>query len=69
MTVQEAMQILQNAPIEDRIQIIEFLVQSLKQDISNQPTVSEKKLFEVRTFSLGTDIHVDREELYLERGL
>ena len=33
MTVQEAIKALQDAPVKERIQIIEMLLQSLKNDI------------------------------------
>lgn len=70
MTVQEAIQTLQNTPLEDRIQIIEVLLQSLKEDISAKD-IKAKTLepFKIRTFNLGSDIQIDREEIYLERGL
>ena len=70
MTVQEAIQTLQNTPLTDRIQIIELLLQSLKEDISTkEPKAKMPKPFKIRTFNLGSDIHLDREEIYLERGL
>ncbi|MCB0035523.1 MAG: hypothetical protein KDE51_15935 [Anaerolineales bacterium] len=71
MTVQEAMQTLQNAPLEERIQIMELLLQSLKHDLTKQQanTKKERKPFVVKTFDLGEDISVDREALYLSRGL
>lgn len=70
MTVQEAIQTLQNTPLEERIQIIELLLQSLKEDISSKE-IRDKKFtpFEIRTFNLGSDIQVDRQDMYLERGL
>ena len=43
MTVQEAIQTLQRTPLEDRIQIIELLLHSLKQDISSKETIHQKK--------------------------
>ena len=70
MTVQEAIQTLQNTPLTDRIQIIELLLQSLKEDISvKEPEAKTLKPFKIRTFNLGSDIQFDREETYLERGL
>jgi hypothetical protein len=70
MTVQEAIQTLQNTPLEDRIQIIELLLQSLKEDISSKGTKAKTlEPFKIRTFNLGGDIRMDREEMYLERGL
>lgn len=70
MTVQEAIQTLQNTPLEERIQIIELLLQSLKEDISSEDKKDKAhKPFEIRTFNLGRDIQIAREEMYLERGL
>lgn len=49
---------------------IEMLLQSLKKDIPQQePVTKPKKPFKVRTFNLGLDIQVDRDQLYLQRGL
>jgi hypothetical protein len=67
MTVQEAIQTLQNASPEDRIQTIELLLQSLKDDLSAKD--KPRQPFKVRTFNLGSDVQIDREQLYLERGL
>jgi hypothetical protein len=57
---------LQKAPIEERIQIIELLLQSVKDDLKE--TSSSHKSFKVRSFNLGTDISLDRDELYSERN-
>lgn len=56
---------LEKAPIEERIKIIEWLLQSVKNDLkrSSKPQQS----FKVRSFSLGSDITVNREEIYSER--
>lgn len=69
MLAQETVQQLQHAPMADRIQAIEILLQSLKQDMTYpEPHTSVQKRFTVRTFNLGADISVDREEMYTERG-
>jgi len=61
-TVQE----IQDAPIEERIQVIEQILQSLKKDIQKaQPT----KTFTVRTFNLGSEVPIDRDQIYAERTL
>jgi hypothetical protein len=69
----ETVQQLQRTPVAERIQLIEILLESLKQDVippaSLKPDTGEQKLFTVRTFNLGTDISLDREELYRERGM
>lgn len=61
---------LEQAPIAERLQVIEILLQSLKKDIQRGPTNGPAKVtpFKVRKFSLGQEVHVDREELYSERG-
>ena len=70
MTVQEAITTLKHVPMDERIQIIEILLQSLKNDIPKQKIITKHtKPFRVRTFNLGLDIQVDRDELYLQRGL
>lgn len=70
MTVQEAIKALQDAPVKERIQIIELLVQSLKNDIELVESAQKiQKPFTVRTFDLGSDILPDREEMYVSRGL
>lgn len=62
---------IKNAPVEDRLQIIEDILQSLKNDIKtkmNRQKVHYKP-FKIRKISLGKDIHIDRDELYSERGI
>ena len=69
MLAQETVQQLQHAPMADRIQAIEILLQSLKQDMTHpEPHTKAQKRFTVRTFNLGADISVNREEMYAERG-
>jgi len=55
MITQKTVQQLQHAPIKDRIQAIEVLLESLKQDITH-PEFSKKhrRPFRVRTFDLDT---------------
>ena len=61
---------LKQAPIEERLQIIELLLQSLKKDIElkQQDGKKQYKPFKVRKFRLGQEVHVDRDELYSDRG-
>ncbi|NBD14661.1 MAG: hypothetical protein GVY04_00530 [Cyanobacteria bacterium] len=56
---------LQQASLEERIQMIELLLQSVKNDLKSAST--SPKPFKVRSFSLGGDISVNRDELYGER--
>ncbi|MFQ5706021.1 MAG: hypothetical protein ACE5HO_01145 [bacterium] len=62
---------LKQASIEERLKIIELILQSLKEDIKQKPKIAATrfKSFKVRKFSLGQEVHVDREDLYSERGL
>jgi hypothetical protein len=70
MIAQETLQQLKHAPLADRIQVIEALLESLKHDIA-QTKYSQipHEPFRVRTFDLGSDMSIDREEMYAERGL
>lgn len=68
MTVQETVQQLQYTPLTYRIQVIELLLQSLKDEIAQSEAISApRKPFRVQTFDLGADITVDREEMYMDR--
>lgn len=62
---------LKQASIEERIQLIELILQSLKKDIKPELEIgkSQFKHFKIRKFSLGEEVHVDRDKLYSERGL
>lgn len=65
----EVIKQLETTPLTDHLEIIEILFRSLKNDIK---TVVKKakpfKQFKVRTFGLGQEIHIDRDELYTERS-
>ena len=60
------LQEIQGAPIEERLYLIEIILQSLKKDIETTSPAS-KKMFTVRKFSLGAEVHADRDQLYNER--
>lgn len=63
---------IKRAPIEDRIQIIELILQSLKNDLKSKIERTNEvkfKQFKIRKFSLGEEIHVNRDEIYSDRGL
>jgi len=68
MSFQEAVQQIQHAPLTERIRAIELLLQSLKNEIvQSEPMQAVRKPFRIRTFNLGTDIQMDREEMYADR--
>ncbi len=60
---------IKKAPIEERIHVIELIIQSLKQDIKSTSTSEklEHKQFKIRKFNLGEEVHVNRDDLYSER--
>ena len=61
---------IKKTPIEERIQIIELILQSLKNDIKTKNTGKIKfKQFKIHKFSLGEEVHVNRDEIYSERGI
>jgi hypothetical protein len=70
MIAQDTITQIQHASIVERIQVIEVILQSLKQDM--QPTLRRehphKKVFKVRRFHLGQEVHCDRDEIYAERS-
>ena len=71
MIDRETVKQIQQAPMEERFQLIELILQSLKEDMASKPT-SEKpefKRFRVRPFNLGQAVRVDREMIYAERGI
>ena len=64
---QETVQQLQQAPIEERLRVIELLLQSLKQDILAREEPRDTPPFDAftaRQFNLGQDIQVDRDTIY-----
>ena len=62
------LQEIQGAPVEERFHLIEIILQSLKKDLDTTSPIP-KKTFTVRTFSLGTEVQADRDQLYNERTI
>ena len=54
---------IQEASVEERLHLIELLLQSLKKDIETA-SPAPKKIFTLRKFSLGEEVHADRDQLY-----
>lgn len=71
MLVLETIEKIRQASIAERIQIIELILQSLKQDINIMFTgrKPQAKPFKVRKFNLGREIPVDRDRMYSKRGV
>lgn len=57
---------LKTASIEERIETIELILQSVKDDL-HRPKPSPKP-FKVRPVSLGEDIQVNRVEIYSKQA-
>ena len=70
MIAQDTITQLQHAPIAERIQVIELILQSLKQDmkLTLRREDHHKKMFKVHRFRLGQEVHCDRDEIYAERS-
>ncbi len=67
----ETLKQIQQASVAERIQLIELILQSLKQDMAAHPA-SEKpsfKQFKARQFNLGREVQVDRNLIYAETRL
>jgi hypothetical protein len=62
----KTVQQIQQVSITERIHVIELILQSLKHDI-NLKIIQKPNEFVIRKFSLGKEVHVDRDQLYAER--
>lgn len=60
---------IQLASVAERLQLVEFIVESLKQELSlaTKQNITSRPRFTAKTISLGRDVRVDRDELYAER--
>ena len=58
---------IKKMPVTQRIEILEVIAQSLRNEIEREPAVM-KSPFKVRKFNLGQEVHVDRDDIYSERG-
>ncbi|TGO01991.1 hypothetical protein PN36_32395 [Candidatus Thiomargarita nelsonii] len=63
---QQTVQQIQQVSVAERIHVIELILQSVKHDINTSLTIKPRE-FVIRKFSLGTEVHVDRDKLYAER--
>jgi len=69
MNVQQTVEQLQKTSALYRIQVIELLLQSLKEEIAeNESSLVNWRPFQVRTFDLGSNVLPDRDEIYSDRG-
>jgi len=80
MLTQKFLAHLAKLPRAERMSLMEAFLQSRKPEIQD-PEVEQKKAaeweevlrrrreFKIKGFHLGSDVHVDRDEIYAERGL
>lgn len=59
---------LQNTSIEERIETIYIILNSLKNDLKKTAKPHFSQSFRVCEYSLGADVSVDRDEIYEERN-
>lgn len=70
MITKETIEQIEDISAEERLHLIEILLNSLKKDIKSiRQEQFQKKNFTVSSFDLGQDIHTNRDNIYSERGL
>jgi hypothetical protein len=69
MISQETIRAIQHAPVPERIQVLELLLNTFKQDIIHITKSGQRRdrRFVARPFNLGQEVHVDRDAIYAER--
>ena len=67
----EAVVEIRQAPIPERIQVMEDIPHSLRRDMGTavEDRRSQAEPFRVRRFCLRQEVHVDRNTIYAERGM
>jgi hypothetical protein len=77
MSTQQVITQIQSMPLPERVAILEALVQSIKHEMTANSATKEhleeirrrRREFKIKGFHLGSDVVVDRDEMYTERGL
>lgn len=77
MSTQQVITQIQSMPLSERVAILEALVQSIKHEtvLSNKDEEHREEIrrrrreFKIKGFHLGSEVIVDRDEMYAERGL
>ena len=66
----ESVRQIQQASVPERLHIIELILESLKHDVKLVRTIERPpcKEFTIRQFSLGREVHADRDQIYAERS-
>jgi len=80
MSTQEILSQVESMSLSERMAILEAIVSSIKAEIQDpeeekrkaaewEEVLRRRREFKVEGFHLGGDVHVDRDEIYAERGL
>jgi len=72
MSTMQLIQTAERLPLWERLDVIEALYASIKRELAQKTTAAHstaEEPFELITFNLGQEVHVDRDEIYAERGL
>lgn len=80
MSTQEIISQVESLSLSERMALLEAILQSVKAEIKDpeeQKKAEERKeeirrrrqAFKVEGFHLGGEVHIDRDEIYSERGL
>lgn len=71
MSTIQLIQAAERLPLSERLNVIEALYASIKRELAQQTAAfpETEEPFELVTFDLGQEVHVDRDEIYAERGL
>ncbi|MCL4708978.1 hypothetical protein KJ068_27780 [bacterium] len=72
MSTTQIIQTVERLSLLERLQVIEALYASIKRELSQKasPAAADNdEPFELVTFDLGQEVHIDRDEIYAERGL
>lgn len=71
MSTTQIIQLAERLPLLERLDVINALYVSLKRELTQKTPWQAAKAeepFELITFDLGQEVHVDRDEIYAERG-
>jgi hypothetical protein len=80
MSTQEILSQVESLSLSERMALLEAILQSIKAEIKDpeeekkkaaewEEVLRRRREFKVEGFHLGGEVHVDRDELYAERGL
>jgi hypothetical protein len=71
MSTAQIIQVAERLPLFERFQVIKALYASIKREMAKKTmpiSAENEEPFELITFDLGQEVHVDRGQIYAERG-